>query len=137
MSTIWYDPVTGKNRRSSAADGYLWAPSQQRPKFTVLATHKVDKVLFGNDTTATGVLFLPSDGSVLPANSFKAFATKGVILSAGSLASAPILERSGIGKPSVLKSAGIKQVVDLLGVGTNLNVRPLSISGTETTPCLT
>ncbi len=123
MYTIWHDPVTGKNRRSSAADGYLWAPGQQRAKLTVLATHKVDKVLFDRKLTATGVVFLPTNGSVpSPSNAFKAYATKGVILSAGSLASAAILERSGVGSPSVLKAAGIKRLVDLPGVGAHLNV---------------
>lgn len=123
--TIWYDPVTKKNRRSSAADGYLWAASQQRAKLTVLATHKVDRILFSHDLTANGVVFLPTNGSVSPERGFEAFAAKGVILSAGSLASAPILERSGVGKASVLKSAGIKTLVDLPGVGTNLNVSQL------------
>jgi len=125
MYTIWYDPVTKKNRRSSAADGYLWAASQQRAKLTLLATHKVDRVLFSHDLTANGVVFLPTNGSVSPERGFEAFAAKGVILSAGSLASAPILERSGVGKASVLKSAGIKTLVDLPGVGTNLNVSQL------------
>ena len=123
MYTIWQDPVTGKKRRSSAADGYLWAPGQQRSSLTVLATHNVDRVLFDRDRTATGVAFLPANGSVMsPPKGFKVYASKGVILAAGSLASAPILERSGVGRPSVLKSAGITQVVDLPGVGANLNV---------------
>ncbi|KAK3356839.1 GMC oxidoreductase [Lasiosphaeria hispida] len=124
MYTIWYDTVTGKNRRSSAADGYLWAPNQQRAKLTVLATHVVDKVLFGQGITATGVSFLPANGSTPSSKTFKAYAAKGVILSAGSLASAPVLERSGVGKPSVLKSAGITRLVDLPGVGANVNDQP-------------
>ena len=122
MYTIWYDPVTGKNRRSSAADGLLWAPDQQRPTLTVLATHKVDRVLFRRQTTATGIAFVPSNGTVPSSGGFKAYAAKGVILSAGALASAPILERSGIGRPDVLRGAGIEIVVDLPGVGSNLNV---------------
>jgi hypothetical protein len=119
--TIWYDPVTGKNRRSSAADGLLWAPDQQRDHLTVLATHKVAKVFFDKHMTAKGVEFLPSNSSS-STNVFKAYAAKAVILSAGALASAPILERSGIGKASILKAAGVKPLVDLPGVGSNLNV---------------
>ena len=126
LYTIWYDPVTGKNRRSSAADGLLWAPKQQRTKLVVLATHTVDRVLFNRDVTATGVSFLPTNGSVPSSKTFSAYATKGVILSAGSLATAPILERSGIGRSDVLKSARIRKMVDLPGVGANLNVRSLS-----------
>jgi choline dehydrogenase len=120
LYTIWRDPVTGKNRRSSAADGLLWAADQQRPTLTVLATHKVDRVLFDKKLTATGVAFLPTIATSR-SNEFKVFARKGVILSAGSLATPPILERSGIGRPDVLKAVGIHKLVDLPGVGANLN----------------
>jgi choline dehydrogenase len=121
LYTIWHDPVTGKNRRSSAADGLLWAPQQHRPKLTVLATHKVGKVLFDKKLTATGVAFSPTNATS-PAGSMKVYARKGVILSAGSLATPPILERSGIGSWDVLKAAGIHKLVDLPGVGATLNV---------------
>lgn len=70
------------------------------------------------------------------------YARKEVILAAGALGSAPILERSGVGNSayvlsninissttyrtvySVLKKAGIKQRVNLPGVGMNLNDQP-------------
>jgi choline dehydrogenase-like flavoprotein len=87
----------------------------------VLATHKVAKVLFDKHMTAKGVAFLPSN-STSPENLFRAYAAKAVILSAGALASAPILERSGIGKASILRTAGVKPLIDLPGVGANLNV---------------
>lgn len=45
---------------------------------------------------------------------------KEVILSAGSLLSPKILELSGIGQKAVLNRAGIRQLVDLPGVGKNL-----------------
>jgi choline dehydrogenase len=125
LYTIWHDPVTGKNRRSSAADGLLWAPGQQRPTLSILATHMVDRVLFDPGLTATGVVFLPAN-STSSSKRFKALARKGVILSAGSLATPPILERSGIGRPDVLKAAGIPKLVDLPGVGANLNVGALA-----------
>jgi choline dehydrogenase len=123
--TIWYDPATGKNRRSSAADALLWAPSQQRRGLTVLATHKVDKVMFDAHMKATGVVFVRNSndtGNSSVAGPFKVFAAKEVILSAGTLASSPVLERSGIGRDVVLKAAGVKQLLDLPGVGSNLNV---------------
>ncbi|CAO2654586.1 Nn.00g113190.m01.CDS01 [Neocucurbitaria sp. VM-36] len=47
-------------------------------------------------------------------------ATKEVIISGGSLLSPKILELSGIGQKSVLIKAGIEQIVDLPGVGENL-----------------
>ena len=115
--TIWYDPVSGENKRSSAADALLWAQDQQRDSLTVLADHKVAKVLFNSSLAATGVQF-----GTNTTGSWNVYARKEVILAAGSLASAPILERSGIGSSTVLKSAGIKQLVNLPGVGANLCV---------------
>lgn len=116
--TIWYDSTTGENRRSSAADALLWAADQQRPSLTVLAEHKVAKVLFDSSLTAKGVTF-----GTNTSGSWNVYAKKEVILAAGSLASAPVLERSGVGSKSVLKAAGVKQLVDLPGVGANLCVR--------------
>lgn len=122
--TIWYDTVTGKNRRSSAADALLWAPDQQRRTLTVLANHTVAKVTLDKHLTATGVIFsstlTKSKGPV-----YSVQAAKSVVLAAGTLATAPILERSGIGKASVLSAAKVRQIVDLPGVGANLNVRVL------------
>lgn len=118
--TIWYDPVTGKNRRSSAADGLLWAAGQQRDSLTILANHKVDKVLFDKKMNAKGVKFGTNSTSKLST----VYAKREIILAAGTLGSAPILERSGVGKASVLKAMGIEQLVDLPGVGANLNDQP-------------
>jgi len=118
--TIWYDSVTGKHRRSSAADGLLWAANQQRDSLTILANHKVDKVLFDKRMKAIGVRFGINSTTKLST----AYAKREVILAAGALGSAPILERSGVGKASVLKAIGIKQLVDLPGVGAHLNDQP-------------
>jgi choline dehydrogenase-like flavoprotein len=50
----------------------------------------------------------------------KITAKKEVILSAGSVLSPQLLELSGIGGEKVLTAAGVKQLVDLPGVGENL-----------------
>jgi choline dehydrogenase-like flavoprotein len=60
---------------------------------------------------ATGVVLI--DGTVIEA-------TKEVVLSAGSLLSPKILELSGIGQKAILRKNGIKQIVNLPGVGENL-----------------
>lgn len=52
-----------------------------------------------------------------PSETAKAYAKKLVVLSAGSLGSPLILERSGIGAASVLEKVGVKQIVNLPGVG--------------------
>ena len=109
--TIWYDPVTGKNRRSSAADALLWAEDQQRESLTVLAEHVVSKVLFksSRDLTAKGVQF----GNSSSKNLYNVYANKEVLLAAGSLASAPILERSGIGSKSYVICFNVKKCREL------------------------
>ncbi|KAJ4003853.1 hypothetical protein NW752_011981 [Fusarium irregulare] len=60
---------------------------------------------------ATGVTL--ADGTIIKAS-------REVIISAGSIQSPGLLEVSGIGSKSVLADAGIKQVIDLPGVGENL-----------------
>ena len=60
---------------------------------------------------ATGVTLL--NGHVITAE-------KEVIVSGGTLKSPPILEQSGIGNKKILKAAGVKWLIDLPGVGENL-----------------
>lgn len=125
--TIWYDEDSGENRRSSAADGYLWANDQRRDTLTVLANHKVDKILFGDTFTAKSVTFGIKPGADVPGGQPGAHivhANKEVILAAGSLATSTILERSGVGRSDILEAAGIHQLVDLPGVGVNLVDQP-------------
>lgn len=108
-STLWYNNETAENLRSSVADGLLWASGQQRDSMTVLTNHKVDQVvLSGSNLTATGVVFGIKPGDDIPGSlpgSHTVHAAKEGILAGGSLASASVLERSGIGNSSVLKYA--------------------------------
>jgi len=125
--TIWYDEDSGANRRSSAADGYLWASDQQRDSLTILTNHKVDKALFEDSLTARSAIFGTNPGADVPGSQpglHIVHANKEIILAAGSLATAAVLERSGIGRSEVLEAAGIQQLVDLPGVGVNLVDQP-------------
>jgi hypothetical protein len=75
---------------------------------------------------ATGVAFSPNplfyrDG---PTGTRTVRGTKLVVVSAGSLGTPGILERSGIGGKDVLEGVGVKQRVDLPGVGENYNGLP-------------
>ena len=71
----------------------------------------VAKINLDNSSCATGVTLL--DGTVIEAS-------KEVILSAGSIQSPQLLELSGIGDKTVLNAAGVEQLIDLPGVGKNL-----------------
>ncbi|MEY4174798.1 MAG: hypothetical protein RI900_1963 [Actinomycetota bacterium] len=48
-----------------------------------------------------------------------------LVLSAGAYGSPLVLERSGVGDPSVLRAAGVPVVHELLGVGSNLHDHPM------------
>ncbi len=97
--------------RSYAANGYL---AQAPSNLQILTGKRVVKINFkrtGHTQVATGVTL--QDGTVI-----KAY--EEVVLSAGSIQSPGLLELSGIGRSSVLAAAGVEQLIDLPGVGENL-----------------
>lgn len=99
-------------RRWSAARGFL-KPAANRPNLRVETGVLVDKVML-NPGRATGVVFEQNGAR------YTARAAGEVVLSAGSIGSVQILQRSGIGAPEMLKAAGVEPVHDLPGVGGNL-----------------
>ncbi|KAH6869279.1 hypothetical protein B0T10DRAFT_594843 [Thelonectria olida] len=103
------DPAT--YNRSYSANAYL---NLAGPNLQVLAdttVAKVDLVKSGNQQIATGVIL--QNGTYIKAR-------REVILSTGSVQSPGLLEKSGIGRKSVLSAAGVRQIIDLPGVGENL-----------------
>ena len=107
-----YQTFTWKARRCSAATGYL-RPSMDRPNLTVRTGCAVTRVLIENDQ-ATGVAVASSGiESIIHAH-------KEVILTAGAIGSPTLLMRSGIGSADHLREAGLKPIIDLPGVGENL-----------------
>ncbi|KAJ7353475.1 GMC oxidoreductase-domain-containing protein [Mycena albidolilacea] len=115
--TIWWDPVAQFTRRASAAYSLLYPQPKQQKTLTALAELKVAKVIFDKNMKATGLQFAPANGGAFSIVNAK----YEVLLTAGSLA---ILEHSGVGNKSVLSKVGIKQLVDLPGVGLNLQDQP-------------
>ena len=82
--------------------------------------------LTSSENRATGVSFslnplLNPDG---PTETRIVRGTKLVVISAGSLGTPGILERSGIGGKEILEGVGVKQLVDLPGVGENYHGAP-------------
>ncbi|MEL6168638.1 MAG: GMC oxidoreductase [Pseudomonadota bacterium] len=96
-------------RRNSAADAFL-----QGAPVTARTGASVARLIFSGGR-ATGVTL--TDGSEIPA-------TKGVILSAGSIASPAILLRSGFGPRGDLAALGIDARADLPAIGANLHDHP-------------
>lgn len=102
--------------RSSSATAY-YQPHSQRTNLVVLTEALAQKILLEKHDglwTAKGVQFTSQ------AKTLSVFASKEVIICAGTVQSPQILELSGIGNTEVLKKAGIETIVSSPFVGENL-----------------
>ncbi|MFI2207189.1 GMC family oxidoreductase [Streptomyces sp. NPDC020192] len=104
-------------RRQSAADAYL-APALGRPNLEVVTGATAHRLLF-DGRRCTGVEF-GVDGRILTVR-----AAREVVLTAGTIGSAHLLLRSGIGPEWELRKAGVDLFHELPGVGRNLHDHPL------------
>ena len=102
--------------RNSTSSAYL-SPIRHRQNLHVEINANVQRILI-QDLIARGVEYIQS-GTLKTAT-----ASRGVIVSAGAIASPRILMLSGLGRADVLKAAGIKTLVDLPGMGKNLQEHP-------------
>ncbi|KAI9453454.1 alcohol oxidase-like protein [Lactarius psammicola] len=115
----WMSVETGT--RSDVPHNMIYPLKDTRPNLHFLTGVHVKHVTFDDENRATGVAYalnpvLHPDG---PRDTRNVRGTKLVLISAGSFGSPCILERSGIGAKDVLERAGVKQRVDLPGVGEN------------------
>lgn len=107
-------PVTA--RRSHAGLGHY--ADVRRPNYDLLASHQVTRVVYPKG--------LKSGPPIVEVRSlahdqvFSVTVKAEVILSAGAFHTLTILQRSGIGPATFLQNAGIPLVLDLPGVGSNL-----------------
>ena len=110
---VGYFQFTVKDgKRHSAAAAFL-LPILDRPNLTTITGALVTRLLF-EDTRTVGVEYL-HEGKLLTVK-----VNSEVILSAGSFDSPKLLMLSGIGNKKYLESLNIPVVVDLPGVGQNL-----------------
>lgn len=103
--------------RMTSAKAYYF-PIASRSNLVVLLDCEVDRLIVskseGGEINVQGVQYS------VHGSKKKVLARKEVILSAGSIGTPAILERSGMGDPSVLKKFDIPVVLNLPGVGANL-----------------
>lgn len=107
------DPATGN--RSYATAYYL--PNASRPNLDLLTDAQVTRVILEDDDgdlMAKGVRF--KHGGV----ALSAYASREVVICAGSVQSPQLLELSGIGSPEILRKAGIAVKISNENVGENL-----------------
>jgi 5-(hydroxymethyl)furfural/furfural oxidase len=105
----------GKHRVSTAM-AYLDKATRARPNLTILAETHVLQLVF-NGTTVTGVR-VEREGRE------EIISGHEVIVSSGAIHSPALLMRSGIGPKIALRKVGVEAIVDLPGVGANLQEHP-------------
>lgn len=113
-NAVTVDPET--KTRSYAASAY-GLPAMKRSNVTIIPACQVQKLLLVQSETG-----LKADGvEALVGGKVKTFiATKEVILAAGVYNTPKLLELSGIGDKGLLERLGIPVLLDLAGVGENL-----------------
>lgn len=108
-------------QRSSSRTAYLNG-ADQRPNLHVLVNNQVTKVLTegresdGGKVSATGVQFAQYSGARIRS----AYARREVILSGGAINTPAVLQLSGIGDAQQLQRVGVDSIIDLPGVGHNI-----------------
>jgi choline dehydrogenase len=108
----YFEVTQKRGRRWSAADAFL-RPAMGRANLRVVTGAVIDRLVIAQGRV-TGVLF-ELDGA-----RHLARAAGETILSAGSIGSPAILQRSGVGDGMRLSEAGVEVAHDLPGVGENL-----------------
>lgn len=114
--------IDQKNGSRSNARTHYYAPVSSRPNLHLLTKHYVSTVTF-DGKKATGVDILSRAGGVSAARA-AVKAKNEVILAAGAISTAKILQQSGIGRRDLLESLNVTCVEDLPGVGMNFQDHP-------------
>ncbi|AMB85174.1 glucose-methanol-choline oxidoreductase [Pseudomonas agarici] len=113
-----------KGKRCSAADAFL-LPIIDDPRLTLVTSARVNRILF-EGKRAVGVQY------VVNGVTHERTTTGEVILTAGALVTPQLLMLSGIGPREHLEQHGIKPLVDLPGVGQNLQDHHVAILSATT-----
>jgi choline dehydrogenase len=105
--------------RWNTAKAFLRPTCYARPNFELWSSAQVSKLLMTQDADGqqrcSGVEVWTGEGGYVQVT-----AKHAVVLCAGSIGSPQILQLSGLGPASLLKEHGIDPVIDLPGVGANL-----------------
>ena len=112
-----YCQLSQKNGlRHSTAHAYIW-PIKKRSNLTVELNANVERIVTENGRAVGVVYTQDGQNKTIKAN-------QGVVLSAGAIASPKLLMLSGIGDGTHLQEHGIDTLIDLPGVGRNLQEHP-------------
>ncbi|KAA8905688.1 hypothetical protein FN846DRAFT_950261 [Sphaerosporella brunnea] len=133
IGSLWIaNPIDPKDETRSYARTAYHDVAARRSNYHLVTDKQVTKILFDEKKRATGVLYAKS-ASDTPK---KVSAKTEVILSGGAFHNPKLLQLSGIGPKALLKAHKIPVLVDLPGVGSNLQdhalIRPLNFTSTPT-----
>ncbi|RAH68430.1 GMC family oxidoreductase [Aspergillus aculeatinus CBS 121060] len=121
--------IDSQGKRSNSASAY-YKPAELRQNLHVLTNSFVERVLFdeGKAPRAIGVEYrLDGVSKIVQAK-------REVILAAGVFQSPKILQLSGVGRADLLEQHGIDVVMDLPGVGQNLQDHMISYTAFQAKP---
>ncbi|PYI12219.1 aryl-alcohol dehydrogenase [Aspergillus sclerotiicarbonarius CBS 121057] len=121
--------IDSQGKRSNSASAY-YKPAELRPNLHVLTNSLVERVLFDESKPprAIGVQYnLDGVSKTVQAKSE-------VLLAAGAFQSPKILQLSGVGRAELLEQHGIDIVMDLPGVGQNLQDHMISYTAFQAKP---
>jgi choline dehydrogenase-like flavoprotein len=116
----WVDLAIAAGQRVSSADAYL-RPALGRENLAV-QTGCLVTALTAERGRCAGVRYLRAGQTAL------ARAAAEVVLCAGAVRSAQLLLLSGIGPAAGLRAAGVEPLIDLPGVGRNLQDHPIAMA---------
>ncbi|KAJ7692901.1 alcohol oxidase [Mycena rosella] len=111
--------IDSRAQRSSSASGY-YAPVKSRDNLVVITAAHATRILFNSSGDASGLRIATGVEYRKDGRLHTVSASKEVLLCAGAFQTPQLLELSGIGDKNVLTGHGIPVLVDLPGVGSNL-----------------
>ncbi|KDN65625.1 hypothetical protein CSUB01_11269 [Colletotrichum sublineola] len=124
LTTHSIDP---RNQSRSSARTSHYDPILGRPNLSIATGQRVTKLLF--DTSSTGPKAVAVEFSIGPGSTSQSVAArKEIIVAAGALNTPKLLQLSGIGPASVLSKYAIASIIDLPGVGSNLQDHPFGLT---------
>lgn len=113
-TVAYFDLSVANGERQSAYNSYI-RPHLSRPNLWIVDSARVTKVNFDSNKRAVSVTWFDAINGVMATS----FATREIILSAGAVHTAQILQLSGVGNATQLEALGINVVANSPGVGQN------------------
>ncbi|KAJ7793141.1 alcohol oxidase [Mycena olivaceomarginata] len=111
--------IDSQATRSSSASAY-YEPNKSKPNLVVITGAQATRILFHSQKHTAGNIVASGAEYLKDGQLHTISANSEVLLCAGAFQTPQLLELSGIGDGKILRDQGIKVILDLPGVGNNL-----------------